>query len=73
MNLAEGKYLAQLEFMRGDKVILEKQFGFSIGNVNAGASGSSSKSLIWLIGLIVLVIIIFTANQFRKAKGLNRK
>lgn len=69
MNLGEGKYLAQLEFMRGDKVILEKQFGFTIGKTNAGASGSSSKGLIWLIGLAVLVIIIYTGFRLKKSKS----
>lgn len=30
-GLAQGKYLAQLKFLRADKVIAEKQFSFSLG------------------------------------------
>lgn len=41
ITLANGKYIASLEFMRGDKIILEKQFGFSVGLY--GGSGFLSK------------------------------
>ena len=63
-GLANGKYRAQLAFRRGDKTILEKQFGFSIGTQSSAFAtkignffGGNLGGLLGLAAVILVIII----------------
>ena len=77
-NWVNGKYLAELKFLRGDKVILEKQFSFSLGSIEAVSASKLTdffkNNLIWLLWLIVLIlmaaIVALFAKNWKIKKGL---
>ena len=71
-GLAQGKYLVQLQFLRADKVISEKQFNFSLGlyggvsgilkDINLTALGNDYKKIILALSAALLLaagLIIF--------------
>lgn len=63
-GIAKGEYLAQLQFLRGDKVLSEKQFGFSIGTQDSTFAtkitdlfDGKSGGLLALAALAIIIII----------------
>ena len=74
MTLANGKYVASLEFRRGDKTILEKQFGFSVGLYRGGGGFLSKVNLTALknswqeIALALAALILVAAFAFGRKK-----
>lgn len=76
-SLANGKYLAQLAFMRGDKVILEKQFSFSIG-MQGSAFATKIADLLdgksgGLLALAALIIIVIIGMLVKKNIDIRKK
>ena len=75
-NLAKGEYYAQLQFLKGDKVLVEKQFGFSIGGgavfSTTGIRDIFKNNLVWLFGLIALMILALIAWQAKKNPNIKK-
>lgn len=74
-NLANGKYLTQLSFMRSDKVILDKQFAFSIGTQSSALTGNlGSSKMIWLYVLLAVILLViagwFLKNRMNSKQNL---
>lgn len=85
-NVPTGDYQAKLEFMRGDKVILENHFALTIGgqkalvsNTALGNSDISSKimpffrnNLSWLIVLFIILVAAFAGFIFKRKMRLGK-
>jgi hypothetical protein len=65
-GIAKGEYLAQLQFLRGDTVLSEKQFAFSIGTQGAAIASKMGGSSIWGIGILVLIILVIAGWFYKK-------
>ncbi len=88
-NFEKGKYVAEMSFLVGEKIIFEKKFGFSVGiivseNNDLGFSGFISRigggntTLGWFFvsGFILLLLIFsFTIikGKFKKSKKRKEK
>ncbi len=75
-GIAKGKYLAQLQFIRGDKSLIDKQFSFSVG---APSSAFASKigaifggNSIWLFGLLALILLGIAGWLYKKNSNLKQ-
>lgn len=77
-GIANGNYVALLKFIRADKTVTEKQFGFSIGTQTVALNSKISSYLVknlsllmWAAAVILLAIIGFLARkniQIRQSK-----
>lgn len=63
-GIVKGEYVAQLQFLRGDKVLIEKQFSFSIGTQGSAFAtkitdlfDGKSGGLLALAALAIIIII----------------
>lgn len=76
LNLADGKYTAQLAFTRSDKVILEKQFGFSIGTGGLAFATKITDLLkggsAWLFGLLIIILLAVVGWFYKRSSGLGQ-
>lgn len=75
-SLSKGKYLAQLQFMRGDQVLAEEEFGFSVGS-NRAVLGTKifnlySGKLLLVVALALIIVLAFFGKQI-KSKFISKK
>ena len=81
-NFEKGKYVAEMSFLTGEKIILEKKFGFSVGTINESNEsrflgfvyriGGGNLTLGWILisGFFVAIAILI---GFTERKRLFRK
>jgi hypothetical protein len=76
-GIAQGEYYAQLQFLRGDKVLTEKQFGFTIDSqgtaVASKITGFFGNSLNTWLGLIAIILLIAIGLTIKRNIDIRKK
>jgi len=76
-GLAAGQYSAQLQFLRADKVLEEKQFGFSLGSPTSAsgekAAGFFGGKLNGWLGLLAVILVIIIGLLVKRKLDIRKK
>lgn len=76
MNITSGEYVAYLEFLRGDKVILEKRFGFTIGAQSFVFTTKIidliKNNLNGILGLLAVILLVIVGLMMKRNMDLRK-